>query len=91
MKAKERFAGVRDWLGGLSFKTGLIMLGICVICYIISFAQGLLPISLAWKGALWVVFFGLAKTFQYTGILILGKEGLIRLKNYFRKQKTSTE
>lgn len=69
-----------EWLKGLSFRTGLIVIGICVICYIISFAQALLPFSLATKGVLWVVFFGLAKTFQYAGILILGKEGIKRLK-----------
>ena len=80
MSLKEKILPIRDWLAGLSFRTGVIVLGCCVVCYVISFAQALLPISVAWKGALWVIFFGLAKTFQYCGILIIGKEGLKRLK-----------
>lgn len=82
---KEYFYRFKRWLTGLSFKTGLIVLSICIPCYIFSFAQAALPLSLAWKGALWVIFFGLAKTFQYAGLLILGKEGIRRLKKYFRK------
>ena len=80
MKLKEMLKQATGWLGGLSFRTGVIVLGICVVFYIISFAQAALPIPLATKGILWVVFFGLAKTFQYAGILILGKEGIKRLK-----------
>lgn len=76
----------RDWLKGLSFRTGLIVLALCIPCYIFSFAQAALPISLAWKGALWVIFFGLAKTFQYGGLLILGKEGVRRLRAYLRRR-----
>lgn len=43
-----------------------------------------LPISTGLKGVLWVVFFGLAKTAQYSALLILGKEGVRRLKKYLR-------
>lgn len=84
---KENFLRVRRWLAGLSFKTGLCILGACLLCYIISFAQAALPISLAWKGTLWVIFFGMAKALQYTGLLILGKEGVKRLKNIIQKKK----
>ena len=87
MKIKERIKPIVEWLKGLSFQTGLWVLGACVACYIISFAQAALPISLALKGVLWAVFFGLAKTFQYAGILILGKEGIKRLKGVFPKQR----
>ncbi|WP_255396540.1 hypothetical protein [Prevotella sp. khp7] len=53
--------------------------------YILSFAQMLLPISVAAKGILWTVLFGLAKTCQYGGLTILGVEGYKRLKNKFKK------
>lgn len=57
----------------------------CSVCYAISFAQMLLPISVVAKGVLWVVFFGLAKTCQYAAILILGKAGIERLRRAFRR------
>lgn len=82
-KAKAIGTRVGRWLAGLSFRTGCVVLGVCVLCYAVSFAQMLLPISLEAKGALWVVFFGLAKTFQYSGLLILGKEGVRRLRARF--------
>lgn len=44
-----------------------------------------LDIDAAVKGVLWVVFFGLAKTFQYGGLTILGVEGVKRLKALFKK------
>lgn len=47
-----------------------------------------LPISATAKSVLWVVFFGLAKTLQYSGITILGANGLKRLKQYFKRKKT---
>ena len=49
------------WLQQLSFRTGVIVLSMCVLCYITSFAQAILPISVAAKGILWAAFFGLAK------------------------------
>lgn len=76
---------VRGRLAALSFRTGLIVAGACAVCYAISFAQMLLPLSVTAKGVLWVVFFGLAKTAQYTAILILGKAGLERVRRYFRR------
>ena len=82
-KMKKIIEKVKRWLAGLSFRTGVIVLALCVPCYIISFAQMLLPISAAAKTVLWVVFFGLAKTFQYSGITILGVEGYRRLRSYF--------
>lgn len=79
------FEKMRERLAGLSFRTGLIVAGVCAACYAVSFAQMLLPLSVTAKGVLWVVFFGLAKTAQYTAILILGKAGLERVRRYFRK------
>lgn len=79
---KER---IQAFLRRFSFRTGVIVLALCVPCYIISFAQMALPISASAKGVLWFVFFGLAKTFQYGGLTIIGVEGVKRLKNYFKK------
>lgn len=80
----ERF---KKWLKSLSFKTGVYVIAVCVLCYAISFAQMLLPISTVAKGVLWTVFFGLAKACQYTGLLILGKTGIERVRRYFRTQR----
>lgn len=77
---------VKHFLGKFSFRTGVIVLALCVPCYIFSFAQMALPISTKAKGILWVVFFGLAKTFQYAGLTILGVEGWKRLKSYFSRR-----
>ena len=77
----------KRWLAGFSFRTGLIVLGICVVFYILSFAQMLLPISTALKGALWFWLFGFAKLFQYTGLAIIGVEGVKRLKMRVKLKK----
>lgn len=73
-------------LSRLSFRTGVIVLAMCIPFYIVSFAQMALPISAAWKTALWVVFFGLAKTAQYGGLTILGAEGIRRLRAFWQKR-----
>ncbi len=78
---------IKQLLQGLSFKTGVIVLALCIPFYIISFAQMALSINTEMKGVLWVVFFGLAKTFQYGGLTILGVDGWKRLKAYFGKKK----
>lgn len=78
---------LKQWLSHLSFRTGIILVIACVVCYIVSFAQMLLPISVTAKGILWVVFFGLAKTFQYSALLVLGAEGLKRVKVWWQKRK----
>lgn len=77
---------VKHWLQSLSFRTGVIVLLCCIPFYILSFAQMLLPISVAAKGILWTVFFGLAKTCQYGGLTILGVEGYKRLKDKFKRK-----
>lgn len=81
--------GMRGFLGGsrFSFRTGVIVLLCCIPCYILSFAQMALPISVEMKGVLWFVLFGMAKTFQYGGITILGVDGVKRLKQKFKKTK----
>ena len=82
--------GIKSWLSKLSFRTGVMVLLMCVPFYIISFAQMALPISASLKGVLWVIFFGLAKTAQYGGLTILGAEGLKRIKAYWKKCRKQT-
>jgi len=48
-----------------------------------------LPISISLKGIIWFVLFGMAKTFQYAGLTIIGVEGIKRLKRFFNKHKVS--
>lgn len=79
-KIKNIVAGIKQRLSYLSYRTGVVIMLLCVVCYIVSFAQMMLPWSVATKGLVWTIFFGLAKTFQYTALLILGAEGLKRLK-----------
>lgn len=82
---KER---IQAFLQRFSFRTGVIVLMLCIPCYIISFAQMALPISTGAKGVLWFIFFGLAKTFQYGGLTILGVDGVKRLKNWWKTQNS---
>lgn len=84
---KKLFSKVVAYLKRLSPKTGMIILSLCIPFYIISFAQMALPISAAAKGVLWFVFFGLAKTTQYTGLTILGVSGIKNLKNYIKERR----
>jgi len=84
---KRILGSIKRWLARLSFRTGVIVLALCVPCYIFSFAQMALPISAQAKGILWVVFFGLAKTFQYSGLTIIGVDGWKRLKSRFFSRK----
>lgn len=74
---------VKRWLAGLSFHTGVVVLSSCVVFYALSFAALALPVSAALRGALWFVLFGCAKTAQYGGLLILGVEGVRRVKRWF--------
>lgn len=79
-------AKIKELLSRLSFRTGVIVLGSCVIFYVLSFAQALLPISAAAKGVLWFMLFGMAKTAQYTSLAILGVEGWRRVKQWFKRR-----
>ncbi len=83
----ELLSRLKTWLQSLSFRTGVIVLLCCIPFYILSFAQMLLPISVAAKGVLWTILFGMAKCCQYGGLTILGVEGYKRLKKYFKRHK----
>ncbi len=91
MTFKQGLNKVKVWLSGLSFRTGVIVLLMCIPFYVLSFAQMALPISVEAKGVLWFILFGLAKTCQYGGLTILGVEGVKRLKAKFGKGKEIKE
>ena len=78
---------IKSILERLSFRTGVVILALCVPFYILSFAQMALPISAAVKGVFWIVLFGLAKLTQYTGLTIIGVEGWQMLKSKFSKKR----
>lgn len=88
---KQLLINIKQWLSKLSFRTGVIVLLCCIPCYILSFAQMLLPISTSAKGILWFILFGLAKTFQYGGLTILGVEGVKRLKEKWNKTTSTSK
>jgi len=88
---KKENMKIKDWLKGLSFKTGVIVLLCCIPFYILSFAQMALPISAEVKGVLWVILFGSAKTCQYGGLTILGAEGVKRLKQKTKRKRTPSQ
>jgi phosphoglycolate phosphatase len=90
MSSKDMKEKIQKYLSRFSFRTGMIVLILCIPCYIISFAQMALPISNAMKGVLWFIFFGLAKTFQYGGLSIIGVEGVKRIKNYWKERKNKS-
>jgi len=77
---KEFMIRLKGRIARLSFRTGLVVLGVCVLCYALSFAQMLLPISVTAKGVLWTVLFGMAKACQYSALVILGKEWINRIR-----------
>lgn len=91
MRLKLRFRifmrRCRKHLSRLSFRTGVIVLLSCILFYILSFAQMLLPISAAAKGILWFVLFGMAKTTQYTGLAIVGVEGVRRIRKFLKRSR----
>lgn len=86
MKALEH---VRHRLAELPFSVGVWLLAACAVCYAVSFLQMLLPLSVYTKGVIWFVFFGLAKTCQYSALLVLGAAGIGRLKAAWRRRVKS--
>lgn len=84
----SRFARLKNWLTGLSYRTGVIVLLSCIPLYALSFAQFALPINIGIKSFLWVVLFGLAKTAQYGGLTILGTRGIKHLRDWWKAKKS---
>ena len=88
-KFKCAITVIKAWLATLAFRTGVLVLASCVLFYLLSFAQALLPISAEAKSVLFIIFFGLAKTAQYSGLAIVGVKGWQRIKSWFRRKKQS--
>ena len=84
--AKRILERIKSYLSRLSFRTGVIVFLSCFMFYALSFIALALPIGVGMRGVLWTIFFGLAKTTQYTGLAILGAEGVKRLKKMFRRE-----
>ena len=87
---KRMLQRFRVWLQSLSFRTGVVVLSLCIPFYILSFAQMVIPseyLSAKAKGVLWIILFGLAKTFQYGGLTILGVEGYKRVKQWIKRKR----
>ena len=87
---KRMLQRFRVWLQNLSFRTGVIVLSLCIPFYILSFVQMAVPseyLSAKAKGVLWIILFGLAKTFQYGGLTILGVEGYKRVKQWIKRKR----
>ena len=82
-KVRNTLEVVKRVLGKLSFRTGVMVLIACVIFYILSFAQAMLPIAVGTKSILFIIFFGMAKLTQYTGLAIVGVEGWKKIKMRF--------
>ena len=80
---RKIFRKIRQFLSRLPFRTGVVVFSLCIPCYIFSFAQFALPGETESKIVLWALFFGLGQVFQYTGRIILGNDGLARLKRHF--------
>ena len=81
------WARIKSFLQGLSFRTGVIVLLSCVVFYLLSFGVLAMPLPVGLRGALWALFFGLAKSAQYGGLLILGAEGVKKVKRWFGREK----
>ena len=84
---RDIFRPIKRWVTGMSFRTGVIYLIICLLLYIASFAQLLLPLSVATKTTLWIILFGLAKVAQYIGLAVVGVEGWRRIKAAMKRSK----
>ncbi|MCR5313395.1 MAG: hypothetical protein K6E54_07105 [Bacteroidaceae bacterium] len=91
---KKILIQIKTWLQSLSFRTGVIVLIMCVCFYILSFAQAFIPseyLSAEAKVVLWTVLFGMAKTCQYGGLTIVGVEGYKKIKNAIKGNKKKEE
>ena len=85
-KIRQFLLQLKSQLAKLSFRTGLWLLAACAVSYLLAFAPILFPLSLTTKGVLWFMFFGLAKALQYSAVLVLGKAGGHRLRDWWRRR-----
>lgn len=78
---------VRFWLSRLSFRTGVIVLVFCVILHVAAFVPMAFDVTPEFKAKWGLWFFGAAKVAQYSGLAIVGAEGIKRLRRYFKNKK----
>lgn len=71
---------IKSFFKRLSTRTGVILLIVCILLYLASGIQALLPLEESTKGILFITFFGLAKVFQYSAIAVLGVKGWQKIK-----------
>ena len=71
---------IKSFFKRLSTRTGVILLIVCILLYLASGIQALLPLEESTKGILFITFFGLAKVFQYSAIAVLGVKGWKKIK-----------
>ena len=88
---KELFERFKQWLSRLSFRTGLIVFGAGIAFQLASFVPMLSDISAQLKGVIWFWMFGAGKAAQYSGLTIMGVEGIKGLRNYFKKRKENKD
>ena len=81
---------IKTFFKGLSTRTGIVLLVICLLLYAASAIQAFLPLDKSTKGILFVTFFGLAKVFQYSAIAVLGVKGWQAIKAKMRLKKDKT-
>lgn len=83
---------IKNFFKGLSTRTGIILLILCIISYAIAFIVPFIAIPKATKTVLAFTFFGLAKVFQYSAIAVLGVKGWHKFKAKLGlKQKETNE
>ena len=84
---KELFERFKQWLSRLSFRTGVIVLVVGIALQLLSFVPMLFDISAKLKGIIWFWMFGAGKGAQYSGLTIMGVEGIKGLRKYLKKRK----
>ena len=85
-KIRQILLQLKSQLAKLSFRTGLWVLAGCAVSYL-WLSSPCCSLFSHDQGVLWFIFFGLAKTLQYTALLILGKEGAHRIRDWWRERK----
>lgn len=82
---------IKTFYKGLSTRTGVILLVVCILLYLASGIQALLPLEESTKGILFITFFGLAKVFQYSAIAVLGVKGWQKFKTKLGIKRQETK
>lgn len=82
---------IKTALSKLSFRTGLILLVICLLFHGVAISLFAIPLEGEIKALLITISFALAKIFQYSAIAILGVKGVMRIKAWIRKMKVNNK